>query len=121
MSLKECKCVIPNIQPISVNAMYRSFKGRTILSARGRTFKKEISEFLSSLENIDKIYGDVCVEIHIMFADKRKRDIDNYSKAILDSLKDVLFEDDCCIQKLIMSKKIGTGINQISVAVSECV
>ena len=49
------------------------------------------------------------------FKDKRKRDLDNYNKVLIDCLKNKLFEDDDQIYKLYMEKHIGCGFNKICI------
>ena len=48
--------------------------------------------------------GDVTVHIKLYFGDKRRRDIDNYGKLLLDSLSGVIYEDDIQIQKMTVEK-----------------
>jgi Holliday junction resolvase RusA-like endonuclease len=45
------------------------------------------------------------VTITLYFKGKRRRDIDNYLKPLIDALKDQLFEDDSMIEELIVTKK----------------
>ena len=53
--------------------------------------------------------GRIRLEVKFMFKDKRKRDIDNYLKVLIDSIKGVLFEDDDQIYELMVTKEIGCG------------
>jgi crossover junction endodeoxyribonuclease RusA len=68
--------------PPTVNTVYRAFKNRMILSARGRKFFRDGKQML--MFDDPPITGRVAVSISLYPPDKRKRDIDNYVKSILD-------------------------------------
>lgn len=61
---------------------------------------------LQGFEKIDPPAG-VSVQITFTLADKRKRDIDNLCKAVLDALKGYLFEDDDQVVFLTAEKQAG--------------
>lgn len=48
--------------------------------------------------------GDLSVEIHLYFPDKRKRDWDNYHKLSMDAMEDIVYKDDNQIQKALVIK-----------------
>ena len=48
--------------------------------------------------------GDVEMELVLFFKDKRRRDVDNYNKLVLDALEGIVFEDDKQVQKLTIIK-----------------
>ena len=104
------------IMACSVNKYYRSWKGRVLISQDGREFKKEINLLLN---NYEKILGKIELHIILYFKDKRKRDVDNYAKVLIDCLKNKLFEDDDMIYKLCMEKHIGYGENKICIEVNK--
>jgi crossover junction endodeoxyribonuclease RusA len=106
------------LTPISVNAMYRSIGRGIVMSQKGRTFKNELTTAIINNKKTMRIHGPVSVEIHFEFADKRRRDVDNYAKAVLDCAKTLLFDDDSDIWRLTMTKKIGMSQNKILIAVS---
>ena len=91
--------------PPSVNHSYRAYRGRVVLSARAREFKQRVADNLPA--DFNKITGKVKLEITFSFKDRRKRDIDNYLKVLLDSLKGLAFEDDDQIYELTVKKHIG--------------
>ena len=103
---------INDILPISVNDAYRTWQNRILISKKGREFKKQITEILIN-KNIDKIIGPIKVSIFYYFSDLRCRDIDNYQKLLIDSMKDIVFEDDKMIYELNLKKKIGCKFNKI--------
>mgnify|MGYP001258758510 CR=1 FL=1 len=98
----------------SVNKYYRSWKGRVLISKDGREFKKEVDLLLN---NYEKIKGKIKLSLILYFKDKRKRDLDNYNKVLIDCLKNKLFEDDDQIYKLYMEKHIGCGFNKICIII----
>ena len=101
-----------NVLPVSVNAMYRVVGGRNILSAAGRKFKERMRDELAAKaaeKKIDKVMGPVELSIHFTFKTRHRRDVDNYGKAVIDSLKNVMFEDDHHIVALHMYKQIGAA------------
>lgn len=72
-----------------------------VLSARGREYKNEVAEYLLDV-NAPKL-GDKRLKIEMVLRprDKRKIDIDNRIKAVLDALQDAgLFDDDYQIDDL---------------------
>ena len=100
------------IMACSVNKYYRSWQGRVLISKDGREFKKEVDLLLN---NYEKILGKIKLTLILHFKDKRKRDLDNYNKVLIDCLKNKLFEDDDQIYQLYMEKHIGCGFNKISI------
>ena len=105
--------IIP-IMACSINKYYRSWKNKVLISKEGREFKKELELHLT---NYEKILGKIKLNIVLDFKDKRKRDVDNYAKVLIDCLKNKLFEDDDQIYQLYMEKHIGCGYNQISIEI----
>jgi crossover junction endodeoxyribonuclease RusA len=74
--------------PPSVNHYYAVVKGRKILSARGRRYKREQGVLLRLQGVPAGQAGRIHLEIQAAPPDKRKRDLDNVLKPILDSLVD---------------------------------
>lgn len=81
--------------PPSVNRYWRAVNGRNILSAEGRAYR-------ASLRPSDKIVrGRLAVTIYAYPPDKRRRDLDNMLKAVLDGLTHTgAIEDDGNIDDL---------------------
>ena len=59
---------------------------RTLISARGRDFRKNVVQIVSREKKDLKIVSRVKVNVMVYPPDRRKRDIDGYLKALLDSL-----------------------------------
>ena len=74
--------------PPSVNTHWRTYRGRMILSERGRDYRAAVCETLSRYESADwPLTGRLGVYIVLQRGDRRKYDIDNYVKPILDALQ----------------------------------
>lgn len=86
--------------PPSVNTYWRSFRGRNILSKAGREYRKAAVESARG-QNIPKLTGRLVVSIWVMPPDRRRRDLDNIPKGILDALTHAeVYEDDSQIDEL---------------------
>ena len=72
--------------PPTVNTYYTVARGRKILSRKGRAYKKEAMLCLYEQAVPKDREGPYAISIHIRPPDKRKRDIDNLIKPLLDSL-----------------------------------
>ena len=88
----------------SINGMYRG--GRRFLTKEGKASKYAISSELSSTGKIERLAGDLAVNVVFYFPDKRRRDIDNCLKALLDCCTGVLYDDDSQITELHVYKEI---------------
>lgn len=92
--------------PPSVNAMYRVFRNRSILSAAGRAYIAESGKHLLIQEaagmGIDK---RVAVSILVYPPDRRRRDLDNLLKGALDALVHAqVIRDDSLIDRLTLER-----------------
>lgn len=79
--------------PPSVNTYWRHTKaGRHYISKKGREFK-EVA--IARCKAFDAFSGAVKIRMDVYFPDKRKRDLDNLTKGVFDSLvASGLIEDD---------------------------
>jgi len=59
---------------------------RTLISARGRDFRKNVVQIVGDEKKALKIDSRVKVNVVVCPPDRRKRDIDGYLKSLLDSL-----------------------------------
>lgn len=88
--------------PPSVNGYWRAFKSRVIISKKGREFREqaliEIAKQISYAER--EIEHHVEVSVVLYPPDKRNRDLDNYQKALFDSITHAkIWKDDSQIKK----------------------
>lgn len=94
--------------PPSVNGLY--YQGRNhkqkFLSQAGKKFRKQIEAIYGT--DREPIAKDTFLVIDLFPPDRRKRDIDNYSKAVLDNLVNCKFlRDDSYIQSMFISIERG--------------
>lgn len=72
--------------PPSVNHYYRRVGPRMLISREGRRFREKVCAHLAST-GVGPFTGPLRIEIEIYPPDKRRRDIDNVQKALLDALE----------------------------------
>ena len=86
--------------PPSVNHYWRRVGAKTLISREGRRFREEVVAKISQLK-VRAISGPVRVQILACRPDKRRRDIDNILKSLLDALDHAgAYEDDSQIWDL---------------------
>ena len=110
-----------DIIPISLNKLYRQFRGRTIISKEGREFKSLVSFLVKGIDPSELMgeFTDVKglkVEIdfysskfYIKNGQIRKRylDADNLLKVVLDVIFKEIGLDDSLVTKLVVTKNPG--------------
>ena len=75
--------------PPSVNSYWRSIPGKGVLiSKEGRAYRASVIKAIG--DSGLRLSGRLCVKIDAYMPDKRKRDIDNINKALLDSMTHAL-------------------------------
>lgn len=107
--------------PPSMNTYWRSFNGRAILSERGRKYRVAVAEQVALQDVARGIVQPIRVEIEAYRPDRRKRDLDNLLKAILDGLAHAgVYEDDSQIHDLrIYWAPIIGGMVKVNIKVIE--
>ena len=87
--------------PPTVNTYWRHLRKyhRTIISKAGRRYKDEVRAALAN-QGATKLKGRIALRIIAYMPDKRKRDLDNILKALLDALSPHLYEDDSQIDEI---------------------
>lgn len=87
--------------PPSVNTYWRTFRGRMIISKRGREYRTAVAEQVV-MQGAPKFgEGSIRLEIRAHRPDRRKRDLDNLLKAVLDGMCNAgVFDDDSQIVDL---------------------
>ena len=87
--------------PPTINTYYTVARGRKILSKRGRSFKEQAWVIMEDSHFAERLKGEVSVFIRAYPPDKRKRDIDNILKPILDVLTAAgIYDDDSQVSDL---------------------
>lgn len=77
---------------------------RVYMGASGKSLKESYQWQIKSQWRNGCTRKNVRLEIKLVFGDKRRRDIDNYGKILLDSLSGMVFEDDSQIQEMTIKK-----------------
>ena len=110
--------------PPTVNTIWRtsSYHGqqRTTLSAKGRAYRKAVQQcvFMDGFMHRMRLSGRLGMTITLHAPDKRCRDIDNYSKAILDAFTHAgVWDDDEQIDYLLIergeNRKAGLAVVEV--------
>lgn len=92
--------------PPSVNAMWRTprsgpLAGRTMLSEDGRKYRRAVADAVLLQRRPNLGAARVALDIEVRMPDKRRRDLDNLPKAVLDGLTHAgVWEDDNQIDDL---------------------
>ena len=104
----------------TVNEFMAIFRGRRIKTVKCREFKKEAQkQLIEQFSDVLLINSQIKVKINLYFKDKRKRDVDNYLKAIFDSLTGAVIEDDSLIKKCTV-EKFESDREYIEIYIREC-
>lgn len=87
--------------PPSVNAYWRTFRGRMIISAKGREYRAAVCVLVRDQGADAGLTGKLDMTIEAWQPDRRKRDLDNLLKAPLDALCHAgVYNDDSQISDL---------------------
>lgn len=92
--------------PVSTNTYYRNFRGRMVISAKGREFKAAVADIISDMGFNG--FGDARIGVTVILSrgDKRSYDIDNFGgKSLLDALAGAgVFNNDSQIDELFIKR-----------------
>ncbi len=96
--------------PPSVNTYWRApnsgpLKGRHLISAKGRAYQSAAcAAIIEQLRRLPKpSAAAAAVEVILYPPDARRRDIDNYNKALFDALTHAgIWEDDCQVRRMLV-------------------
>lgn len=106
--------------PPTVNHYYTVARGRKILSTRGRKYKEQAWLHMLAKGRPVGAKGLVSVFIRAYPPDKRKRDLDNLLKPILDVLTlSGMIEDDSLIEDLRIQRFNPVKHGKVEVIISE--
>jgi crossover junction endodeoxyribonuclease RusA len=90
--------------PPSVNHYWRHVGKRVLISKQGREFRAEVGSLIRR-KRIEAFEGDLIVDIKLTPPDRRRRDIDNSLKALLDAMQfGGVYIDDSQIVRLTIEK-----------------
>ena len=87
-----------HIQPMSYYAYLSQNKYRKYITSRGRKYKSIIEDKLSEymMDKKEKFIKTEDIRVSLIFYhdNRRKNDVDNYGKCILDFMSGIIYEDD---------------------------
>ena len=110
--------------PPSTNTYWRSIgRGRVIISKRGREYREEVV-YACIVERGDinpaPMEGRLMVTIEAFAPDKRRRDLDNMLKAVLDALEHAkIYENDSQIDDLRIVRMPSGKPGKVVISVEE--
>ncbi|MFM7165224.1 MAG: RusA family crossover junction endodeoxyribonuclease [Planctomycetaceae bacterium] len=105
--------------PPSINHYSRHVGTRTFISRQGRAFRQAVCSILAAA-GVVPLEGPLIVEIAIFPPDRRRRDVDNVLKALLDALQHGrAYLDDSQIVRLTIEKRhvVSGGKSLVSIRV----
>ena len=105
--------------PPSVNHYWRRVGARTLISRGGRAFRQAVCAILRA-RGVRPLDGPLDVKITVHPPDKRRRDIDNVLKSLLDALQHGgAYADDSQIIRLVVEKGTRLDGGKTIVQISE--
>ena len=105
--------------PPTLNTYWRNVHGRTLISKKGRDYRSKVCS-AANHRVIDAFSGRLTVVILVYPPDKRRRDLDNLPKAILDSLEHAgVYENDSQIDKLMITRREVEQGGRVEVYISK--
>lgn len=110
-------------EPKSTNNIYKiACTGRfprNYMSDGGKTLKQDY-QYQAKIQWKEKpLTGPLDINIKLHFKTRRKHDIDNYGKILLDSLTGIVWEDDVQIQTMRVSKWIDQENPRIEIEIEK--
>lgn len=86
--------------PPSINHYYRVVHGRQVLGQAGRRYREMVESLLAESPG-ERLAGPLEIAVELYPPDRRRRDIDNYNKCLLDALTvGGLWEDDSQVRRM---------------------
>ena len=102
------------IRPLSYYAYLKQNKYRKYITKKGREYKEILeNHFKEYMENIEIIDENCKVYVELYFDNKRRVDVDNFCKPILDCMSEIVYTDDCLVTDLHIKKFYDTNAHII--------
>ena len=106
--------------PPSVNHYWRHVGHRTLISRTGRAYRQQVLYDVQQL-GLRAITGPIKLEVIATRPDRRRRDVDNLLKSLLDALDHAeVYEDDSQIQDLRITWECDENQQPVIVAGGLC-
>jgi Holliday junction resolvase RusA-like endonuclease len=93
--------------PLSTNQLYRSVRGRSIISEKGRANKDALGWEARSQYRGKPLSGPLAIEVHIAWPDRRRHDWDNL-KVLYDAMNGIVWDDDNQICDAHVIRELGS-------------
>ena len=106
--------------PPSLNRLYRNVRGRTLLSREGRAWKAQAAWELAVQRQGGRLWPmeqSLALVVEVFPPDRRRFDIDNRLKAVLDAGNGVLWVDDTQIDDLRIVRRSVRTLGQVRITV----
>lgn len=105
--------------PPSANHYYRRVGDATLISREGRRYREAVAGYLAALR-VRPLAGRLWVRVVLYPPDRRRRDLDNVLKCLLDALaKGGAYADDSQIDRLDISRGPVTEGGGVHVLITE--
>lgn len=109
-----------DIKPISYYQYLSHNKFRKYITKKGREYKEELQKHFNYTMKHNEIFKkDVKLDIKLYFDNKRKNDIDNFVKPLMDCMSEIIFVDDRQVQELHLCKFYDKEHPRIEIIVTE--
>jgi crossover junction endodeoxyribonuclease RusA len=102
--------------PPTVNTYYRSTSGKVLISSEGRAYCKAVADQVLIQHGAKHLECRLSVSIVAHVPDKRRRDLDNILKSLLDSMTRAgVWADDSQIDNLIVQRGPVGGMVKVTI------
>ena len=92
--------------PPSINHYWRRVGPRTLISREGRAFRRNVCALLGGGGRRPPLGGRIALAMDAFPPDRRRRDLDNIQKPVLDALEHAgVYEDDSQIDLLVTCRR----------------
>lgn len=105
--------------PISTNRAYKSGNGRFYKSQEAKDSQEAMAWEARSQYRGKPLSGALICRLSFFWRDKRRHDLDNPCKALLDAFTGILWDDDSQIQELHITKAFSKENPRVEIEVVE--
>ena len=107
--------------PPSINSYYVKTRNGVFISASGKAYHKRVLEDIKEqCGPMKPLTSNVHLSVVLFMPDKRKRDLDNYMKPLLDSLtRCAFYEDDSQVDQLFVYRGVQRASGSVFIRCTE--